>query len=190
MPAREGRWKRGVSAWAMGLHRPRSRHNGRVHLLGGAFGIYIAHSAAGLAQRCDGAGQDHADAQKPRAEYSVQLWNRGPRLHARGRGRRAADAAGARREDPRASLRSQPRIFRSWRRHRRKSPDVHHVLSGNDMRLSNSSAIRADTAWRDALARNDLDYFERRAGALHRALGYEWLDPAAGNPRGRALAQS
>lgn len=50
---------------------------------------------------------------------------------------------------------------------------VHHVLAGNDMRLANSSAIRADTAWRDGLTRNDLDYFERRAGALNRALGYE-----------------
>jgi hypothetical protein len=67
---------------------------------------------------------------------------------------------------------------------------VHHVLSGNDVRLADSSAVRLDTAWRDGLTRNDLDYFERRAGALNRALGYEWLDPAAGNPRGRALAES
>jgi hypothetical protein len=50
---------------------------------------------------------------------------------------------------------------------------VHHVLSGNDMRLANSAAIRVDTAWREHLKRDDLDYFERRAGALNRALGYE-----------------
>lgn len=50
---------------------------------------------------------------------------------------------------------------------------VHHVLAGNDMRLDDSSAIRVDTAWRDGLTRDDLDYFERRAGTINRALGYE-----------------
>ena len=50
---------------------------------------------------------------------------------------------------------------------------VHHVLAGNDMRLDDSSAIRVDTAWRDRLTRDDLDYFERRAGTINRALGYE-----------------
>jgi len=41
------------------------------------------------------------------------------------------------------------------------------------MRLADSSAIRLDTTWRDRLTRNDLDYFERRAGALNLALGYK-----------------
>jgi hypothetical protein len=50
---------------------------------------------------------------------------------------------------------------------------VHHVLAGNDMRLDDSSAIRVDSAWRDRLTRDDLEYFERRAGTLNRALGYE-----------------
>jgi hypothetical protein len=49
---------------------------------------------------------------------------------------------------------------------------IHHVLSGNDMRLADSAAIRVDAAWRERLAQDDLDYFERRAGALNRALGY------------------
>lgn len=49
---------------------------------------------------------------------------------------------------------------------------VHHVLSGNDMRLKSDAAIRADTAWRRRLAPRDLEYFERRAGAFNRALGY------------------
>lgn len=50
---------------------------------------------------------------------------------------------------------------------------VHHVLNGNDMRLADSAAIRVDTTWRERLTRDDLDYFERRAGVLNRALGYE-----------------
>jgi hypothetical protein len=49
---------------------------------------------------------------------------------------------------------------------------VHHVLSGNDMRLAATAAIQIDAAWRERLAKGDLDYFERRAGALNRALGY------------------
>jgi hypothetical protein len=50
---------------------------------------------------------------------------------------------------------------------------VHHVLAGNDMRLERGSTIRMDGAWRGRLTPDDLDYFERRAGALNRALGYE-----------------
>lgn len=49
---------------------------------------------------------------------------------------------------------------------------VHHILSGNDMRLASTAAIRADTAWCERLAPQDLEYFERRAGAFNRALGY------------------
>jgi hypothetical protein len=50
---------------------------------------------------------------------------------------------------------------------------VHHVLSGNDMRLADTAAIRVDAAWRERLTRADVDYFERRAGSLNRALGYQ-----------------
>lgn len=49
---------------------------------------------------------------------------------------------------------------------------VHHVLNGNDMRLGSNSTIRVDAAWRERLARDDLNYFERRAGALNRKFGY------------------
>jgi hypothetical protein len=48
----------------------------------------------------------------------------------------------------------------------------HHVLSGNDMRLGQSAAIRIDESWKDALSREELDYFEARGGALNRRLGY------------------
>jgi hypothetical protein len=40
------------------------------------------------------------------------------------------------------------------------------------MRLAESAVIRVDAAWRERLARDDLDYFERRAGALNRSFGY------------------
>jgi hypothetical protein len=49
---------------------------------------------------------------------------------------------------------------------------VHHVLNGNNMRLGSSSAIKVDEAWRARLAHGELNYFERRAGALNRRLGY------------------
>lgn len=48
----------------------------------------------------------------------------------------------------------------------------HHVLSGNDMRLGQSAAIRIDESWKHALSREELDYFEARGGALNRRLGY------------------
>jgi hypothetical protein len=49
---------------------------------------------------------------------------------------------------------------------------AHHVLNGNNMRLGSGASIRADVAWRDKLAADDLAYFERRAGALNRSFGY------------------
>jgi len=62
----------------------------------------------------------------------------------------------------------------------------HHVANGNDMRLADRAAIRIDEAWKHALSRTDLDYFERRAGALNRRLGYQesaWTHnaPSAGS---------
>ena len=50
---------------------------------------------------------------------------------------------------------------------------AHHVLAGNDMRLDDSGTIKVDAAWRNRLTRDELDYFERRAGTINRALGYE-----------------
>ena len=48
----------------------------------------------------------------------------------------------------------------------------HHMLNGNDMRLSRASEIRPDFTWRERLSVRDLGYFDTRAGALNRALGY------------------
>lgn len=53
--------------------------------------------------------------------------------------------------------------------YRRKT---HHIVNGNRMRLSSSSAIRADEEWKVRLSPEDLQFFERRAGSLNRALGY------------------
>ncbi len=49
----------------------------------------------------------------------------------------------------------------------------HHSTNGNDMRLLRSSEIRMDSAWQEQLSEEDLAYFEHRAGALNRQLGYE-----------------
>ena len=49
---------------------------------------------------------------------------------------------------------------------------VHHVTNGNNMRFSADSRIRPDTAWREKLSAQDRDYFEARAGAENRAMGY------------------
>jgi hypothetical protein len=42
----------------------------------------------------------------------------------------------------------------------------------DDMRLAHSSEVRLDEAWRSRLAADDLAFFEARAGALNRQLGY------------------
>lgn len=49
---------------------------------------------------------------------------------------------------------------------------THHLVNGNDMRLRRSSEIRLDEAWKQRLSESDLEYFEARAGALNRELGY------------------
>jgi hypothetical protein len=48
-----------------------------------------------------------------------------------------------------------------------------HVANGNDMRFRDGAAVRIDEAWRRALSRGDLAYFEQHAGALNRRLGYD-----------------
>jgi hypothetical protein len=48
----------------------------------------------------------------------------------------------------------------------------HHIL-GNDMRLGQLSEIRLDERWRTKLGPGDLEYFDQRAGAINRALGYQ-----------------
>ena len=49
----------------------------------------------------------------------------------------------------------------------------HHVANGNDMRFRDGAAIRIDEAWKQALSRTDLAYFEKHAGALNRRMGYD-----------------
>lgn len=48
----------------------------------------------------------------------------------------------------------------------------HHIVNGNRMRLSSSSAIKIDVEWKTRLPLEDLQFFEERAGTLNRALGY------------------
>jgi hypothetical protein len=52
----------------------------------------------------------------------------------------------------------------------RRKPN--HVANGNDMRLQNSRQIILDTAWKRKLIGKDLEYFERRGGAMNRRLGH------------------
>lgn len=56
-----------------------------------------------------------------------------------------------------------------------RSVDQHIV--GNAMRLASSSQIHLDQKWRDALTGDDLNAFERVAGALNRRLGYQDQQP-------------
>jgi hypothetical protein len=48
----------------------------------------------------------------------------------------------------------------------------HHLLSGNEMRLSGGSEIRADESWREHLSSSDRSYFEARAGKFNAEMGY------------------
>jgi len=48
----------------------------------------------------------------------------------------------------------------------------HHSTDGNDIRFLRTFEIRLDTKWQQGLSPEDLRYFERRAGALNRKLGY------------------
>jgi hypothetical protein len=50
---------------------------------------------------------------------------------------------------------------------------VHHNVNGNDMKYASSSEIRINEAWKVHLSKADLQYFERKAGAMNRQLGYE-----------------
>jgi hypothetical protein len=50
---------------------------------------------------------------------------------------------------------------------------THHILNGNDMRMSGPSEIRLDERWRSDLPADDLAFFERLAGRQNRALGYD-----------------
>jgi hypothetical protein len=47
-----------------------------------------------------------------------------------------------------------------------------HIL-GNDMRLAQFTEIRLDERWRTRLGEADLRYFDREAGEVNRALGYD-----------------
>lgn len=49
----------------------------------------------------------------------------------------------------------------------------HHVANGNDMRFVQGSVIKGDFTWRKAMSPGARAYFEKRAGALNRRLGYE-----------------
>lgn len=48
----------------------------------------------------------------------------------------------------------------------------HHILNGNDMRMSTVGKISLDDRWRQQLSQEDLAVFERIAGRLNRQLGY------------------
>lgn len=49
---------------------------------------------------------------------------------------------------------------------------THHNVNGNAMKMTSTSALRLDEAWRTRLGSEDLAYFERLAGDLNRRLGY------------------
>lgn len=53
------------------------------------------------------------------------------------------------------------------------SSKEHHITNGNYMMFAKNSEIRFDDSWRQGLGREDCDYFERNAGKLNRAFGYE-----------------
>ena len=50
---------------------------------------------------------------------------------------------------------------------------VQHSVGGNNMRFRGTQEIRLDTSWLDKISRDDLRYFEKRAGPLNKSLGYE-----------------
>ncbi len=47
----------------------------------------------------------------------------------------------------------------------------HHIL-GNSMRTKKSIQLRLDVKWKDQVSDEELTYFENKAGALNRSLGY------------------
>lgn len=50
---------------------------------------------------------------------------------------------------------------------------THHILNGNDMRLSGVQTISLDESWRRELDGDELAYFEKVAGKMNRRFGYE-----------------
>jgi hypothetical protein len=48
----------------------------------------------------------------------------------------------------------------------------HHNVNGNDMKFSSSGDLRLDEAWKAQIEKDDLLYFERKAGKLNQRLGY------------------
>lgn len=49
---------------------------------------------------------------------------------------------------------------------------THHIANGNRMRLSTSSEIVLDDAWKSMMPASDIQYFDLHAGSLNRELGY------------------
>ncbi|MCF6149523.1 MAG: sulfotransferase [Candidatus Kuenenia sp.] len=50
---------------------------------------------------------------------------------------------------------------------------THHITAGNDIRFCKSSAIRKpDMLWKEKMTKEDLKYFEKKAGTLNQAFGY------------------
>jgi hypothetical protein len=49
---------------------------------------------------------------------------------------------------------------------------IHHNVNGNNMKFRSAAKLRLEDSWRNALSPADLDYFERRAGAINRQFGY------------------
>jgi hypothetical protein len=56
-----------------------------------------------------------------------------------------------------------------------------HIANGNNMRFNRNSTVRLDERWREDLSAPMLAYFDRRAGALNRSLGYA-ADISPGTP--------
>lgn len=50
---------------------------------------------------------------------------------------------------------------------------AHHLTNGNNMRFRTDSSIRFDDSWKEGLLRTDMSYFNDRAEALNRSLGYD-----------------
>jgi len=64
------------------------------------------------------------------------------------------------------SLSFEPQMLRFYE-------TLQHSVGGNNMRFRGQQEIRLDSSWSDKLSRDDLQYFEKHAGPLNRALGYQ-----------------
>jgi len=49
---------------------------------------------------------------------------------------------------------------------------THHNVNGNNIKFTSTSELRLDEIWKTKLDPADRNYFERRAGAMNRRLGY------------------